>query len=233
MATDVNRVHDGGPLISKLQPAPGAKPFLRWAGSKRKQLSRLSPFWSRNHTGYVEPFAGSACLFFELAPHTGVLGDSNRELIEVYRVVRDDPEKLYRRLRCIRRDLETYTRWRSLDPRSLDRDTRALRLLYLNRNCFNGIYRTNLEGHFNVPMGSKLSAYFEKSDLVRCSNLLKNVKLVAGDFEKTLENVVAGNFVYLDPPYAVDSRRIFVPCRQTWMAENRLRCWLTRLERRR
>jgi DNA adenine methylase len=187
----------------------GAKPFLRWAGSKRKQLARLSAFWSASHSGYVEPFAGSACLFFALAPRSAVLGDSNRELIEVYKVVRDAPERLYRRLCRISRDLETYRRWRALEPRSLDRETRALRLLYLNRNCFNGIFRTNTDGHFNVPMGSKLSKYPSKQELLFCSKLLQNIRLVAGDFTKTLEHVKAGNFVYLDPPYAVNSRRIF------------------------
>jgi DNA adenine methylase len=187
----------------------GTKPFLRWAGSKRKQLGRLSAFWSPSHTGYVEPFAGSACLFFALAPNNGVLGDTNRELIEVYKVAREAPERLYRRLCRIGRDVDTYHRWRSLDPKSLDRDTRALRLLYLNRNCFNGIYRTNADGQFNVPMGSKLSAYFSREDLMECSKLLQKIKLVVGDFTKTLEQVSAGNFVYLDPPYAVNSRRIF------------------------
>lgn len=187
----------------------GVRPFLRWAGSKRKQLSRLGAFWSGAHTGYVEPFAGSACLFFALAPRVAVLGDSNRELIEVYRVVRDAPERLYRRLSRIGRDVETYNRWRSTHPKTLDRDTRALRLLYLNRNCFNGIYRTNTAGYFNVPMGSKPGAYFTKEDLVRCSALLQNIKLIAGDFTKTIEHVKPGNLVYLDPPYAVSSRRIF------------------------
>jgi DNA adenine methylase len=96
-----------------------------------------------------------------------------------------------------------------MDPKTLDRDTRALRLLYLNRNCFNGIYRTNANGHFNVPMGSKLSEYSTEDDLLRCSVLLKNIKLISGDFGKTIEHVKPGNFVYLDPPYAVNSRRIF------------------------
>jgi DNA adenine methylase len=188
---------------------PAAKPFLRWAGSKRKQLPRLAAYWSDSHTGYVEPFAGSACLFFALAPGNAVLGDRNAELIEVYNVVRDDPERLYRRLLRIKRDQATYSRWRRMDPNSLDRDTRALRMLYLNRNCFNGIYRTNMDGGFNVPMGRKPGIYFSKEDLLRCSRLLSKVKLVAGDFVKTLENVEQGDFVYLDPPYAVNSRRIF------------------------
>ena len=185
------------------------RPFLRWAGSKRKQLARLAALWTATHTGYVEPFAGSACLFFALAPKSGVLGDSNRELIEVYRVVRDAPERLYARLCRIGRDLETYNRWRSRSPKTLDRDTRALRFLYLNRNCFNGIYRTNADGYFNVPMGRKVGAYFTREDLLRCSALLQNIKLVAGDFTRTVEHVRPGNFVYLDPPYAVNSRRIF------------------------
>jgi len=148
-------------------------------------------------------------LFFELAPKAAVLGDSNKELIEAYRVVRDEPERLYKRLRRIRRDLATYHRWRHLKPESLDRETRVLRFLYLNRNCFNGIYRTNMDGEFNVPMGTRLGEYFSRDDLVGCSKLLQKTTLVAGDFIKTLERVRAGDFVYLDPPYAVTSRRIF------------------------
>lgn len=185
------------------------KPFLRWAGSKRKQLSRLAVFWTPAHQRYVEPFAGSACLFFELAPSVAVLGDTNRELIETYRVVRDEPDRLYRRLSRIRRDLSTYYRWRRINPRSLDRETRALRFLFLNRNCFNGIYRTNTDGHFNVPMGKRPGEYFSKDDLLNCSRLLQGTTLIAGDFVKTLEKVKSGDFVYLDPPYAVSSRRIF------------------------
>lgn len=184
-------------------------PFLRWAGSKRKQVTRLALFWFPNHKRYVEPFAGSACLFFEIAPKVAVLGDSNEELIEVYRVVRDEPERLYRRLCRIGRDPATYLRWRYLKPETLDRETRALRFLYLNRNCFNGIYRTNLRGEFNVPMGTRLGEYFSRDDLLRCCRLLRSSTLVAGDFAKTLERVTAGDFVYLDPPYAVTSRRIF------------------------
>jgi DNA adenine methylase len=92
-----------------------AKPFLRWAGSKRKQLGRLRAFWSDKHTGYVEPFAGSACLFFSIEPSRAVLGDTNLELVELYEVVRDDPDRLCRRLCHIRRDLNTYERWRSLE----------------------------------------------------------------------------------------------------------------------
>jgi DNA adenine methylase len=185
------------------------KPLVRWAGSKRPQLPRLRTFWSESHTGYVEPFAGSACLFFAIAPLAAVLGDANRELIDFYKVVRHKPERLYRRLCRIRRDAATYQKWRSIDPHSLDHETRALRFIYLNRNCFNGIYRTNLDGKFNVPMGKEQGAYLSKAELMRCSELLQRASLVTGDFEKTVSHVKAGNFVYLDPPYAVGSRRVF------------------------
>jgi DNA adenine methylase len=188
---------------------PRAKPFLRWAGSKRKQLSRLRSFWQSRHMRYVEPFAGSACLYFDLAPSSAILGDNNESLIDVYRVVRDNPERLYRRLCRLRRDAKTYYRWRSLAENRLDAETRALRFLFLNRNCFNGIYRTNENGEFNVPFGRKTGVYFTKNDLLLCSQMLQQALLVVGDFEQTLELVAVGDFVYLDPPFAVRSRRIF------------------------
>jgi DNA adenine methylase len=169
-------------------------------------------YWKPHHRRYVEPFAGSACLFFDLMPASAILGDNNSALMETYRVVRDDPESLYRRLVRIRRDSDTYYRWRSLNPRSLDRESRALRFVYLNRNCFNGIYRTNGSGDFNVPYGGKRglpSGKLEKDDFLRCAQQLTRASLVSGDFSKTLSLVGKGDFVYLDPPYATEARRVF------------------------
>lgn len=183
--------------------------FLRWAGSKRKLIPKLINFWSPDYTRYIEPFAGSACLFFSIDPDRAILGDNNRELINVYRVLRDTPEEIYRQLIKIPRERDVYYKWRAKDPQQLDPKTRALRFVYLNHNCFNGIYRTNTKGDFNVPFGSKLSTYLSREEFLACSNALKRVKLVAGDFEKTLAYVAEGDFVYLDPPYAVTSRRLF------------------------
>src|SRR5689334_14919306 len=101
-----------------------SSPFLRWAGSKRKQLSRLNSFWSDECARYVEPFCGSACLFFYLAPGAAILGDNNKGLVELFRVVRDNPKRLHARLLKIKRDLPTYLRWRSLNPKTLDTETR-------------------------------------------------------------------------------------------------------------
>jgi DNA adenine methylase len=206
--TSVIGLHESTAAPS-VEPNRCAKPFLRWAGSKRKQLGRLGSFWSPAHARYVEPFAGSACLFFELAPQTAILGDNNSALIELYRVVRDEPKKVFRRLCRIGRDSDTYYRWRRMKPAQLDRETRAVRFLYLNRNCFNGIFRTNVKGEFNVPMGVRPGEYFSEEDLLLCASLLQRAKLVAGDFAKTLNLVQAGDFVYLDPPFALESRRVF------------------------
>lgn len=166
-------------------------------------------FWNGNYARYVEPFAGSACLFFAIGPERAVLGDNNAELINVYCVLRDAPERVHRRLVRISRDRDTYYRWRSKDPQLLDAETRAVRFVYLNHNCFNGIYRTNLSGQFNVPFGSKLASYLTRDEFIDRSASLKNVQFIAADFQDTLSQVMPGDFVYLDPPYAVTSRRLF------------------------
>src|SRR5690348_14762677 len=143
--------------------------FLRWAGSKKKLIPRLQKFWHSGYSRYVEPFAGSACLFFSLNPSSAVLGDNNPELINVYRVLRREPERMHRRLVAIPREKKSYYRWRERNPRDLDAETRALRFVYLNHNCFNGIYRTNTDGRFNVPFGNKLSTYLSRDEFVGCA----------------------------------------------------------------
>jgi DNA adenine methylase len=169
----------------------------------------LAGYWKPSHKRYIEPFAGSACLYFALAPKRGILGDNNESLIEVFRAVRSEPDRLFDRMCRIRRDAATYYRWRDKNPGALDEETRVVRFLYLNRNCFNGIFRTNLEGHFNVPIGTRTGAYFTRSELRACSDLLKNATIIAGDFAVTLRMVQKGDLVYLDPPFAVNSRRLF------------------------
>jgi DNA adenine methylase len=188
---------------------PARRSFLRWAGSKRKLIPRLEQFWEDSFTRYVEPFAGSACLFFSIAPDRAVLGDNNDDLINVYRKLRTSPERIHRRLVHIPRDRETYYRWRAKEPNDLDKETRALRFIYLNHNCFNGIYRTNIDGQFNVPFGSKLATYLSREEFLECAEALVDTELVSGDFQDTLARVERGDFVYLDPPYAVSSRRVF------------------------
>lgn len=187
-----------------------AKPIFRWAGSKRKLISRLASYWSEEYDRYVEPFAGSSCLFFAINPTNAVLADKNSELIDAYEIIRDRPVAVLAGLRSLKRSKPEYYRLRAIDPGSLARIPRAVRFLFLNRNCFNGLFRTNLNGHFNVPFASKrVASYLSDEEFLVSAKLLRKATLRAWDFGTTLRNVKKGDFVYLDPPYAVESRRVF------------------------
>jgi DNA adenine methylase len=187
-----------------------AKPFLRWAGSKRKQISRLRLFWRPTYARYIEPFAGSCSLFFALAPEHAVLADKNSELIETYSAVRESSEEIYDRVTAIPRTQDTYYALRAQHPAALTPLERAIRFIYLNRNCFNGIFRTNARGEFNVPFASsRVGAFVTRDEFRDAAALLRAAELRAQDFGSTLRHVRAGDFVYLDPPYAVQSRRVF------------------------
>jgi len=185
-------------------------PFLRWAGSKRQILPTLSQYWNTRFDRYVEPFAGSACLFFHLAPRKALLGDINQELIRAYRSVRSRHREISRLLRTMRKGKRRYYKLRSLRPDRLSSEKRAARFIYLNRFCFNGIYRTNGNGYFNVPYGGDGSGSIPSPEmLLRAASLLRRATLVCGDFEKVLDRVQRGDFVYMDPPFVVSNRRVF------------------------
>jgi DNA adenine methylase len=185
--------------------------FLRWAGSKRLILPELRQFIPTGFKRYVEPFAGSACLFFDLEPRSAVLSDLNTELIATYNMLKLDVELV---LECFRRlpaGEKNYYRIRALDPVQLAPAEAAARFLYLNRYCFNGLYRTNRAGVFNVPYGPPVKPLRVFEARVRaCATLLKNATTnIVADFAIALDGVREGDFVYLDPPYVVDDRRVF------------------------
>lgn len=187
------------------------RPLVRWAGSKKKLLPKLSEYWDRPYDRYVEAFAGSASLFFHLAPKQALINDLNSELIGAYRVLQSSPEDIYSELEKIPNVEASYYAMRSVDVSSLTDMQRAVRFFYLNRFCFNGIYRTNSSGKFNVPYGGgKSGALPSLDEWTRASDLLRSAQLFSEDFEGfILRNVRKGDFVYLDPPYAVSNRRIF------------------------
>ena len=195
----------------KVEPQVGCTPVLRWAGSKRKLIPRLAPYWGEGYSRYLEPFAGSSALFFALAPPSAVLSDINEELIETLECIRDNPREIHRRLNRIECSEKEYYRIRAQTPRSLSLWSRAARFIYLNRNCFNGLYRTNLRGQFNVPFAATGTGGIPPLQVfVENSRLLKRAELVRGGFEEVIRDQVReGDFVYLDPPYAVSNRRIF------------------------
>lgn len=186
------------------------KPFLRWAGSKRKQVPVLRQYWSSEFHRYVEPFAGSVCLFLAVRPDRAVLSDLNSDLIGTYDVVRRMPGRVYEMVTAIPRTKTRYYAERHVAPESLSPLRRAARFIYLNRNCFNGIYRTNTDGAFNVPFAdSRAGAFVTRDEFVAAAKLLRSATLAACDFGTTLSRVRKGDFVYLDPPYALDARRVF------------------------
>ena len=185
-------------------------PFLRWAGSKKQLVQHLISYWPGGDARYVEPFAGSARLFFRLEPHSALLGDINSGLIEAYQVVRDRPHELHRALVEWANEEGEYYRVRALDPAMMTQTTRVARFIYLNRFCFNGLYRTNRAGRFNVPYGGHKSGRLPSlGALDEASVLLERAELIAGDFASVLRRVEKGDFVYLDPPFSVQSRRVF------------------------
>jgi len=188
-----------------------ALPFLRWAGSKKQHRSLLKSFWSDKFSRYVEPFAGSAAVFFDIGPRRALLGDINKELIGTFATVRDHPNRVHKALIAIPKGRSNYYGIRRLGSKSLRPINRAARFIYLNRYCFNGIYRTNSKGEFNVPYGGKKSGALPTLEHLKTSaRCLKRAKLICADFRKTLAKVQKGDFVYLDPPYAVSNRRVFV-----------------------
>lgn len=194
------------------------KPIFRWAGSKKKLLPELISYWNRSNCHrYIEPFAGSAQLFFKTNAETAILNDINSELINTYQVIQNNPAELYTLIKTYNRDKEFYYFLRSQSPITLTNLERAARFLYLNKFCFNGLYRTNLKGDFNVPYSETSTGNLPSlEDLLNCSKQLNSVVFLNEDFEKVIRNYATpDDFVYLDPPYAVANKKIFYqydPC---------------------
>jgi len=192
-------------------PEKGATvPFLRWAGSKRQLIPQLSQYWSGEFRRYIEPFMGSACLFFSLQPRNAVLSDINADLVQTFLEVRDNGEEVWRLLKKWPRSREVFYKMRKADPRRLSAAKAAARFIYLNRFCFNGLYRTNLRGQFNVPYAPARTGMLpSKEALKACAILLRRAKIIASDFEDILSETRKGDFVYMDPPFATRERRVF------------------------
>lgn len=177
------------------------KQIIRWAGSKRKLIPQLTNLAPESFNSYIEPFCGSACLFFELAPTNAILGDINVELINALRQIKKN-RSLHQLLVQCPSTYEEYYRVRAIDPKVLNVQERAVRFLYLNRYCFNGVYRTNKAGKFNVPRGTRTGEFPGKESFELARLTLNNAKLITGSYEKTLDLASNGDFAYIDPPYA-------------------------------
>ncbi len=184
-----------------------AETIIRWAGSKKKLLSLLTAAAPKSFNRYVEPFVGSAVLFLRLDAKAALLGDVNSDLIETYETLRDHPRAVWNRVSAMSLRPEFYYSLRASDPCDLPLLDRAARFIYLNRFCFNGVYRTNREGMFNVARGKGHLFVPDLAAFMQMAQALRNAKLSCSDFEKIVNKTRDGDFLYLDPPYALGGKR--------------------------
>ncbi len=185
-----------------------ARPILKWAGGKTQLLHELVQRVPDKYGTYIEPFVGGGALFFALRPASGVIADCNPELINVYRCVADDVESVISHLGGFENTEDHFYRVRGLDHSTLAPAYAAARTIYLNRTCFNGLYRVNRKGQFNVPYGRYRNPNFCPADQLReASKLLSTTKIVCGDYKAVLQQTAGrGDVVFLDPPYLPVSR---------------------------
>lgn len=187
----------------KPEKVDSLSPILKWAGGKRWLVSQGENLFPDAYERLVEPFAGGAAVFFRLAPARAWLNDINSELIDTYRAIAEDWESIVSLLKSYqaKHSSDFYYEIRASNPRTLT--TRAARFIYLNRTCFNGLYRVNLKGQFNVPVGTKTSVLMPDDNFSAASIRLKKVRLTSLDFECVVDQANASDFVFADPPYTV------------------------------
>ena len=192
---------------------PLIKPFLKWAGGKRQLLGEIKKHLPKNINTYTyyEPFIGAGALFFELQPKKAIINDFNEQLIQTYTVIKENIDEL---IILLKKYQEMNFEENYYEIRNLDRDTKkfdaltniekAARLIFLNKTCFNGLYRVNSQGLFNVPYGKyKNPSICEEMVLRQISNYLSSneISIINGDFEQAVSKAGKKSFIYFDPPY--------------------------------
>ncbi|MEH6537752.1 MAG: Dam family site-specific DNA-(adenine-N6)-methyltransferase [Psychroserpens sp.] len=190
-------------IINKNPIIKDVKPFLRWAGGKKWLLKDLDKFLpKKGFNNYHEPFLGGGAIFFNLNPQKkSYLNDLNSELIDTYQSIKDDVESVIQELKKFNNTESCYYDVRSKKYRKESR--KAARFIFLNQTSFNGIYRVNLKGEYNVPFGYRKKDFFEPDNLRLVSKCLANTDMSKDDFSKTINNVKEEDLVFLDPPYTI------------------------------
>ena len=184
------------------------KPFLKWAGGKRQLLPEILKYVPRDIERYYEPFIGGGALLFALSPHRAVVGDSNAELINCYRVIRDSVDGLIEALKDHRNDKDYFyqvRRW-DRDKSYFQRSEveRAARVVFLNKTCYNGLYRVNQRGEFNAPFGRYKNPRILDEQALRSISCFLNSsdsEILCSDFSDTVKTATSRDFIYFDPPY--------------------------------
>lgn len=177
--------------------------FLKWPGGKRWLLKKLPEIFSIQFNNYYEPFLGSGAVFFHLCPKESVLSDVNEELINLFVQMRDHPQELAKQLQAHQKKHSKTYYYEIRDKNYVSSMERAGRFLYLNRTCFNGMYRENKNGKFNVPIGTKDNCIYDINKFEHYSNALKNAELMTCDFRDTIKKAKSGDLLFVDPPYTI------------------------------
>lgn len=180
-----------------------AKPFLKWAGGKTQLLPELMKKAPKKFGKYIEPFIGGGAMFFSVHPHTGIIGDLNPELINVYESISSGVDRVIKYLKNFENTEEYYYKIRSMVFEDLNNYFAAARTIYLNRTCYNGLYRVNKKGGFNVPFGRYKKPNICQIDvLLAAADVLKGTQIIYGDYKDILRKTAKrGDFIFLDPPY--------------------------------
>ena len=188
-----------------------AKSFFKWAGGKNWFIHRENNRLPLQYNRYIEPFLGGGSVFFFMNPEHAILSDINAELINAYVCMRDEFDSVYDNLKTHERNNSRDYYYKIRNRKTRTNATSAARTIYLNKACFNGIYRVNRNGEFNVPYGTAKNVYFNKSDLRDASDLLRHAEIRCQDFELTIDMADDNDFIFCDPPYAVlDEENRFV-----------------------
>jgi len=177
------------------------KPILKWAGGKRQLINQIINKFPKSYNKFIEPFIGGGALFFYLNKNNSIISDINEELINLYKQISKNPNKIISRIKNYKNTKnDFYNIRKSIPNNNLDR---ACRTIYLNKTCFNGLYRVNKKGEFNVPYGNyKNVSFFDERNLIEISKLLKQTKIIHGSYESILKKFAKKNdLIFLDPPY--------------------------------
>ena len=192
--------HESHPRV---EPLRASRPLLKWAGGKTQMIPNLIGAMPKSFNNYIEPFIGGGALFFFLSPKSAVIADSNPELISLYRKIALDYEPVLKLLGKMPNTEEFFYEERSRKFEDLSSIQAAARTIYLNRTCFNGLYRVNKSGGFNVPYGKYKDPKIADGQLLKSvSEVLRSAKIVLGDYKLVLQqHAKKGDLVFLDPPY--------------------------------
>lgn len=184
-------------------------PIVKWVGGKRQLINEIYPLLPKKMTSYCEPFLGGGALLLYMQPSKNIINDINKDLMEVYEIIRDSVDFLIEDLKKHKNTPEYFYKIRDIDRnkdefKSMSKVERASRIIYLNKTCFNGLFRVNSLGEFNSPFGYYKNPNIVNEPVLRAVNkyfLSSNTNIFNEDFSETLNRVSKGGFVYLDPPY--------------------------------